>query len=529
MKYATTRICAAVLAATGVGSSHAVTLAPDGYGQVLLYPYYTVQNGYDTLISVENAANRGKALKLRFLESLNGRPVLSLNVYLAPYDVWTAKIAADAGGGAKLVVTDLSCTAPAIATFLGGPGEMAFLSAGFDGSGGLPADALASIGTARTAEGYLEVIEMGDIDPDYQLPNAVGFLAAVQVDKSQPAGGEYPALNCAAVNNEWATAQPFPNAGYGGPVSTSVRGLQPGTGGLAGTGTLINVGRGTDYSYDPVALGGFYMAKPPMHTAPADAAPSLADAAPTSTVMVIDPVTGTPTLKADDWSNNAAGAQPGVDAVSAVLMRSALINEFVVNTAIYAGTDWIATLPTKRWYVDQVLHPVRPFSALFSGNGACEPTTVTPYNQSGTGQSGTIGFATPPAHYPDVLCWTTNVLTFNNSQVLFSVAPYSQAGHHALGNVNVGVWRAGRVSLSFPSSTSNASYHWANAQSAVNDLPADLPSHQLVNEASPNHVYQGLPMIGFAVQQYINGSLPGGILSNYGGSYLHRYQRNITP
>jgi hypothetical protein len=83
--------------------------------------------------------------------------------------------------------------------------------------------------------------------------------------------------------------------------------------------------------------------------------------------------------------------------------------------------------------------------------------------------------------------------------------------------------------LSFPSSTSNASYHWANAQSAVNDLPADLPSHQLVNEAAPNHVYQGLPMIGFAVQQYINGSLPGGILSNYGGAYLHRYQRNITP
>ena len=536
-KSASPILSAGFLALAASGAAHAVTAAPDGLGQVLLYPYYTVEGGYDTLLSVTNATTHGKALKVRLLEALNGRPVFSLNVYLGARDVWTAMVTADAGGGAKLVVSDSSCTAPVIATALGGSGEMALLSSGFDGSGNLPADALARVGTARTREGYVEVIEMGDIASDYRLSDGTHFLSAISYnDSTQAANGEDPPANCAAVNNEWATAQPFPSAGYGATASTSVRGLLTGSGGLGGTGTLINVAQGTDYSYDPVVLAGFYMTKPPMHTPADDPSPSLADAAPTSSVVYLDPTTGIPSLKSDDWSNSAAGAQPGADAVSAVLTRAAVINEYVVNTAISAGTDWVITLPTKRWYVDQVFHPVRPFSAVFGATGACEQLAIAPYDQSGTTSTGRgIGF--PEAPLPrDKLCWTTNVVTFNNSNVLASTlndwwlngqAPYSD--NQALRNLNVGAWRAGRVSLSFPNSTGNASYYWANAQSAVVDLPGDVVSHRLINEAAPNHVHPGLPMIGFAVQQYTNGTLSGGVLSNYGGAYLHRYQRNITP
>jgi hypothetical protein len=56
-----------------------------------------------------------------------------------------------------------------------------------------------------------------------------------------------------------------------------------------------------------------------------------------------------------------------------------------------------------------------------------------------------------------------------------------------------------------------------------------LSDHRLANELSPQHSHYGLPVVGFAVQQYVNDMLPGGVLSNYGGSYVHRYQRMVTP
>ena len=44
--------------------ANAVNLNPDGLGQVLLYPYYTVNGGQNTLLSVVNTTNVGKAVKV---------------------------------------------------------------------------------------------------------------------------------------------------------------------------------------------------------------------------------------------------------------------------------------------------------------------------------------------------------------------------------------------------------------------------------------------------------------------------------
>jgi hypothetical protein len=38
--------------------------------------------------------------------------------------------------------------------------------------------------------------------------------------------------------------------------------------------------------------------------------------------------------------------------------------------------------------------------------------------------------------------------------------------------------------------------------------------------------YIGLPVTGFAVEKYVNGNV-GGVLSNYGGSFIHKYSSNI--
>ncbi|HST27451.1 MAG TPA: hypothetical protein VLK26_03685, partial [Rudaea sp.] len=65
--------------------AHAVYLNARGMGQVLLYPYYTVNAHQNTLISVANATDTGKVVHVRFREGYNGRDVLDFDVYLSAY------------------------------------------------------------------------------------------------------------------------------------------------------------------------------------------------------------------------------------------------------------------------------------------------------------------------------------------------------------------------------------------------------------------------------------------------------------
>jgi len=111
-----TAIVAGLAGVAGIANiSTAVNLNPDGVGQVLLYPYYTVNDGNTTALSVVNTTDSGKAVKVRFLDAVNSREVLDFNLYLSEYDVWTAGIFSRAADGpANIVTSDTSCTVPGI-------------------------------------------------------------------------------------------------------------------------------------------------------------------------------------------------------------------------------------------------------------------------------------------------------------------------------------------------------------------------------------------------------------------------------
>ena len=69
--------------------AQAVHLSQTGLGQVLIFPYYTVRttsnnNSYTTLLSIVNASDDTKALKVRFLEGQRGAQVMDFNLFLAP-------------------------------------------------------------------------------------------------------------------------------------------------------------------------------------------------------------------------------------------------------------------------------------------------------------------------------------------------------------------------------------------------------------------------------------------------------------
>jgi len=75
--------CAAVALALLSPAVQAMSINPAGTGQVLLYPCYTVNAGLVTQISLTNASDRGKALRVRFAEGHNDRYELSFSLYIA--------------------------------------------------------------------------------------------------------------------------------------------------------------------------------------------------------------------------------------------------------------------------------------------------------------------------------------------------------------------------------------------------------------------------------------------------------------
>src|SRR5688572_11607885 len=78
-------LAAALAIALFPPAAPAVSLSPDGLGQALIYPYYTVRsaggNAFHTYLSVGNSTSESKALRVRIREGRNGRHALDLNLY----------------------------------------------------------------------------------------------------------------------------------------------------------------------------------------------------------------------------------------------------------------------------------------------------------------------------------------------------------------------------------------------------------------------------------------------------------------
>ena len=214
------RLAALFLLAFAPALSQAVYLSPDGLGQALIYPYYTVQsaNGdaFNTYLSIVNHTRDAKALRMRLRESRNGREVGQFNVYLAPNDTWTAALVPDSGGGARLVSSDQSCTGSTAHSFA--LSTAAFTGANADGNGTDP---------SRTKEGFVEVLEMASIT------NAFVIDAVSHGTTGVP-------HNCGAVETALTSSVSSP--------------LRAPSGGLSGTLTLINVASGMNFTVNADAL-----------------------------------------------------------------------------------------------------------------------------------------------------------------------------------------------------------------------------------------------------------------------------------
>jgi len=474
-------LIAAAIFAGLCGFAHdagAVNLNPSGLGQVLIYPYYTVQAGQATLLSVVNTKDVGKAVKVRFLEAYNGREVLIFNLFLSRFDVWTANIfalsdAGLAGNGAAVFTADNSCTAPAFSQgpLSNGLGYQPLLNYGFTGTN-------ADTGPTtddRTREGHIEMIAMADVDLGSPLDADLSHV------NGMPPG-------CASAEADFEEE------------SSSL----PPTSGLFGSASIVDVNEGTFYAYNADAIDGFTYVT--LDTPPGDPQPTLASAndrccSPTVTShMFVD----------GDSITSVFPSTNAIDAVSSLFVADILYDEYVVTSDGSIGTDWVLTFPTKRFYVDPLLSApmAQPFEHQF---GATDPN-------NGLGMSCVVaslfmfdreqrlapspddcGFSQcPPGARAPPLCLETNVLSFATHSVLGS----------ALAVHNFASLSAGFVWLGFAGA-----------------------DHDLRPDANGN-VFHGLPVTGFAATRFVNNFVPhaggGYALANYTAAYHHRQTTSCT-
>jgi hypothetical protein len=478
-----------ILALAAALDASAVSLNPDGLGQALIYPYYTVRaseggNVFNTYISVVNHTSDAKAVRVRVREGRAAKEVASFNLYLSPNDVWAAAVG-PTNAGAAFFTTDTSCTDPAFPAS-SGVSSLEFRNALYTGS---LADGFGDT-LDRTREGYVEVIEMATL---------TGASAAVTTHNS--AG--VPA-NCAAIR-------------MGPPL------VAPPSGGLSGTLTLINVNNGQDFTVNAEALAN--LSRQPFFRPATDPYPDFAAAE----IEPVSAVVANGNLYRSTWSRS-------VDAVSAALMRQAWFSEYVLDAGTASQTDVVTTMPTRHHYVGAGA-PAAPFSQPGTWLANCSTAAGQPLGErlsayffdreergAENSESSIPGDPSTPTNR---LCAAVAVGYVGPALNVNGPGPASPT----LGSTTLGTFLGGRIRV--PSGLPNG---WLRMQplsslpltSLASSMRQDLATGAITNGA---HVYSGLPVVGFGVRTFRNGTLAcgtGACQGNYGGSFPFKYRRSIS-
>lgn len=520
---------ASVLAAS---SAQAVNLAEDGLGEYIISPLYTVRDGFETYINVHNTSEETVIFKIRFREHYNSRDVRDFNVVLSPFDVWTAAVTLNEDGdGARVVTRDHSCTIPIAIrdqTLVGGYDVNDFVNWAYTGAN----DDGGPTSLERTTQGYFEIINMGQDaeNPNLSSPNDNDTLLAqhgTHVPNSVRSGvtpdtgyaGDYddlPAWAATETNDRWPrncteverTDQLNDRQFIGQPENS-----------LKVNAAIINVNDGLGFAIPVTTLANFY--NPTASMKDGDDAPALSG----NINLMYDPSDDNPnvthvfprtsetrshTVGTNNVATWAGAWQTDPDPVSAVLMRLNVINQFRVQDGV-ADTDWVATFPTKNYYVDPdfyTSHPPYPFVEMF-GKGTNEPRDVAgscfdvTFNiwdreEDAGDPSGVLPSPLPPDNPGMQLCREMNIIRFGD-----------------------GVLHGNGYQETVTELTPEYSSGWMRMD--IGPADADLANAYDLT-SSNGYTYEGLPVIGFALQNLDNWNVANDMVQ-YGFAWEHSYGR----
>lgn len=567
---------ATVFAGVAGTSNAAMSITTDGVGQILYVPYFSTQNGNTTLLNLVNGDTvRGKAVKIRFRSAYDSDDIYDFQVFLSPADVWTANISKNpATGLSMLTTTDKSCTLPVN------------LNADFVTSRLNPA--LSAEGKAnQTREGYIEILTMADIQQDYpsdapptgnaqldslffQIKHANGVapcnisvIGAIEANAARwDAGtGSANGTDGAGVTNTTNTTSELAFVGHNG-VSTFVfagsdatADLTMPTSALSANWTIINVPQakawgGGALSIDATdALGNLETARI-VYSNQTNVGLTATDGGGLANVFPF--VTGTADGVLLSDSDSAGGnfstfhndipdlstpygvsqttAVAQADALSLALQVSAVANEYLTLDDVSEETDWVVSLPTRRYHVagrgrtaDGVVSTTSGFYNPIDKGGPTGPfrnpnygqQDVTEYDTDGRGAkvklgSGAYTYWDREERKPAV-----------DTGIVISPTPPSESPVVRLpGEVTV---------VGINQSGSSSAVLGANVAYTSLGLAAGyIEGWAILSLTHTSNGWVGLPAVGQAFVSAIHPQVSAGVSGGFGANWNHRYVKSST-
>ena len=532
----------------GVSPASVIEVSPSGLGHVNIVPYYTVEGGIDTYINITNTDTRnGKAIKLRFLSAGAGDTVFSLTVLLSPGDRWAAALTLDTTTGLpRLVHNDRSCTLPADV-------QHVFRTARVDGAGA---------GAARS--GHVEVIALADIPPRTAVGDPPLFKAIQQVAGVAPcttADLATLAVDASSYSDARAKGLEVPTTGLMTrwtlihvPRAVSFTGVataleaRVAAGGAAGYGNVVlfpqtdepvaSLAAVRSVTADPLLRGGVSSAQMSTH-------PDIENVVPAVTALANDfPDLSTPYLPAGPASsNNQPGAKPRLQAyaVSKAMATTSFANDFVFEPLIAARTEWVVTMPTRRYEA-----AVPGLAADGNGSMPLIYTDLTVDDRGLALSAGTANF-----FWPGWLGTSGLSSCYSLYQGPSVVRPITPSIHNRTGTI----YAAQEAALSDfrpdpngippippgpnPICGNSAIVKLVGAGSNTSDMTIFNNNYSVTyvlaydpkvlggwaRFATPGAANAGLPLIGFAAMELFNAAATPGMAGGYGQTFPHTTTR----
>ena len=401
-----------------------LTLSEGGVGHMLLVPYYSAQNNNMTVLHVVNTDSvNGKAVKVRFRGAANSDDVMDFQVFMSPGDVWTAAVTAGADGIAQVQTADNTCTVPS----LGFNTPQAFTTSRLNPNHTDEAKA------SGTREGYVEIFNMADIPSDKiytvdgktaqsPLYTAIKHVSGVAPCSVAGSAAQTTLTDIALENytNEWDAANVGFNTPTGGlmgdwyiinvPETTTFSGAATAVKAEGGTGrgnfvhfpqidTSVSAASIDQFTADPLLRTRAYRTDSVLNKTGGKVSASVALAAGNYDL----PDMSTPYLALASYAPLIAGYNVGdaslagytandfyplaqAAALTNALSVSSVTNQYANDESISAKTDWVFSMPTRRYSVvanyaavtsSTPMNDSNAAYRLFSNLGNSHATTTT--------------------------------------------------------------------------------------------------------------------------------------------------------
>ena len=365
-----------------------------GTGVIQIVPYFSAQDGNATVLHVVNTdANNAKAVKIRFRGASNSDDLLDFQVFLSPNDAWTGLASANANGHLQLVTNDSSCTLPAEVRTQG------VTLAPLDRLTNRLWDTVEKQ-RAQTREGYIEILEMASIPKAYGTDvgkDVNPLYTAVKHVKGTGGVMKAPCTDAAFTFLDTITDGGIAEAKVVKAADKGPRLTAP-TGALTASWYIMNVAKSTTFSGSATALQvtNVTTANAAVPVYAPQKAQSLAVGMHSADPLFLTGAATTPAIDRQDFdvpdlstplvtiAQTLATAAPTqvmantqAGNLSAAINRASVHNQFYQDAGLNAATDWVFSMPTRRY--------------LVAANYGAKDYTKDVYNVSGTPSGGAAG------------------------------------------------------------------------------------------------------------------------------------------